>query len=179
MATNLLNRIRALQEFVRDRGFGGTLLALPAPKLLLLPHPSPDEVKEEVLFRHIVTEPEIIEVSGDLFESGFFNQAVEESFKALDKFVQAKTGMIKHSGVELMNNAFSPNKPKLAWSDRTSPSQDNEHRGYHSIFQGSFTGIRNPVTHEINWISDHQSALDAILLAQHLLRKAKCADIQE
>lgn len=178
MALALLNRIRSLQEFVRDKGFGGTLLALPAPKLLLLPNPSPDEVKEEVLFRHIITEAEIIEVSGDLFESGFFNQAVEEAFKALDKFIQKKSGMTKHSGVDLMNNAFSPSKPKLAWSERTSPSEENEHKGYHLIFQGSFTGIRNPVTHEINWISDHQSALDAILVAQHLLRKAKSASVQ-
>jgi uncharacterized protein (TIGR02391 family) len=175
MGLGLLSKLRDFQGEVRERGFGGALLALPAPKLLLLTDASADNAKEELLFRHIVTESEIVDVSRDLFESGFYNQAVEEAFKALDKYVQSKTGLYDQFGVDLVNNAFSPSNPKLIWSNRETPSQKNEHKGYHLIFQGSFTGIRNPVTHEINWISDHQSALDAVLLAQHLLRKAKSA----
>lgn len=173
MAMQLLSRLRKLQEFLREEGFGGSVLALPAPKLMLLPSPTAEESTEELLFSRIVSEPEIIDVSKDLFESGFFNQAVEEAFKALDSFLKDKSGLKRHSGVNLVNNAFSPNKPILAWSERSTVSEEDEHKGYHLIYQGSFLGIRNPVSHEINWIADHTSALDAILLAQHLLRRAK------
>jgi uncharacterized protein (TIGR02391 family) len=145
--------------------------------MLLLADSRSESVREEAIFSQIVTEPEILEVCRDLFESGFFNQAVAEAFKALDGFIRKKSGLKKQSGSPLMNNAFSPNKPVLFWSDRLSVSEEDEQKGYHMMFSGSFAGIRNPVTHEINWISDHQTALDAIIFAQHLLRKAKSAKI--
>jgi len=153
------------------------LLALPSSKLLLLPDGKSTDVKEELLFGQIVTEQEIVDVSRDLFESGFYNQAVVEAFKALDLFIKKKAKLPKLSGTPLMNQAFSPSNPALAWSDRLSTSEEDEHKGYHFLFSGSFTGIRNPCSHEINWISDHSTALDAILVAQHLLRKAKAAAI--
>ena len=178
MAIKLFDRLRELQEFIKYEGLGGTLLSLPAPKMLLLGDSRSSNVREEVLFSQVVIEDEIVSVSRDLFESGFFNQAVSEAFKALDKFISKKTGLKKQSGNALMNNAFSPNNPILYWSDRTSPSEEDEQKGYHMLFSGGFTGIRNPVTHEIDWISDHSTALDAILIAQHLLRKAKAAEVK-
>ena len=153
------------------------MLALPAPKLLLLPDPASIDAKEELLFTQIVTEEEIVAVSRDLFESGFYNLAVVEAFKALDIFIKKKAKASKVSGTALMNLVFSPNKPMLAWTERQSTSEEDEQKGYHFLFSGSFTGIRNPCTHEINWIDDHGTALDAILVAQHLLRKAKSANL--
>lgn len=179
MAIELLSRLRSLQQLIREEGFGGAFLALPAPKLLMLPSPSVEDVREEIIFSQIVTENEIVNVSRDLFESAFYNQAVEEAFKALDKFVKTKSGLKRQSGVALMNSTFSPSKPVLGWSDRATVSEEDEHKGYHFLYQGSFLGIRNPVSHEIDWISDHTSALDAILLAQHLLRRAKLARKQQ
>lgn len=177
MVRDLIERLREAQAYIRESGFGGAVLALPAPKLLPLPAPTKAEIKEELLFREIIVEPEILDVSADLFEGGFYNVAVLEAFKALDKFLQKKSGFVKQSGVTLVNNVLSPSNPKLVWSDRKSESEENEHKGYHLIFQGGFTGIRNPVTHDIDWISDHTTALDAILLAQHLLRKVKAATL--
>lgn len=178
MVIKLLGRLRELQQIIKQEGLGGTLLTLPAPKMLLLTDARSSSVREEALFAQVVLEPEIVAVSRDLFESGFFNQAVGEAFKALDKFIKAKAGLKKQSGTILMNNAFSPNSPILFWSERTSPSEEDEQKGYHMLFAGGFTGIRNPVSHEIDWISDHSTALDAILLAQHLLRKAKNATVK-
>lgn len=179
MTGTLINRLRELQKVIRESGLGGTVLSLPSPKLLMLPSPQSQDVKEETLFSQLVVEPEIVAVSRDLFESGFFNQAVGEAFKALDHFIRKKSGIKKQSGASLMNNAFSPNSPKMFWSDRNTTSQEDEQKGYHLIFSGSFTGVRNPVSHENNWIEDHREALDVILLAQHLLRKAKAAQITE
>jgi len=38
-------------------------------------------------------------------------------------------------------------------------------------------GIRNPVTHEFNWVEDSEVALELLVFAQHLLRKAKLAKL--
>lgn len=175
MAISLLNRLRNLQKFIRDEGLGSTLLALPSSKVLLLSDGRAQAAREEVIFTQILTETEIVDVSRDLFQSGFFNQAVEEAFKALDRYIRTKSGLSRQSGASLMNNAFSPNNPILCWSDRSTVSEEDEHKGYHMMYSGGFLGIRNPVSHEINWIADHSTALDAIMLAQHLLRKAKLA----
>ena len=63
--------------------------------------------KEEILFSHMVTEPEIVDVSKDLFESGFYNQSVSEAFKALNKYIQHKAGRNDVSDTSLMSLAFS------------------------------------------------------------------------
>jgi Protein of unknown function (Hypoth_ymh) len=45
------------------------------------------------------------------------------------------------------------------------------------LFMGAMTGIRNPVTHEFNWVEEEDIALELLLFAQHLLRKAKTAQV--
>jgi len=174
----LIKRLKSLQETIKSIGLGGSTLALPAPKLLLLSGPGEDENKEELLFGQIVVEQEIVDVAQDLFQSGFYNQAVTEAFKAVDLFVQEKVGRHDLSGTELMQLVFSTDKPVLAWTKRKTLSEQNEQKGYQFIFKGSFIGIRSPCTHAKEWISDHGTALDLILVAQHLLRKAKSAKIQ-
>ncbi|WP_447765300.1 TIGR02391 family protein [Sphingopyxis panaciterrae] len=173
----LIDRLRELQQHLREIGFGLSTLALPAPKLLLLPSSQDEQSKEEILFSQLVTEPEISNVCSDLFESGFYNQAVTEAFKALNKFVQKKSGRKDVSDSSLMNLVFSEKDPILYWSARSSTSEKDEQKGYMFLYAGGFTGIRNPCAHEIGWIDDHQSALDAILFAQHLIRKAKKASV--
>jgi uncharacterized protein (TIGR02391 family) len=174
---SLIDRLREFQMRVREAGFGLSTLALPAPKLLLLPSSQDEMSKEEILFSHLVTEDEIASVSKDLFESGFYNNAVFESFKALNKFVQSKSGRNDLSDTGLMQNVFSDKSPTLVWSDRLTQSEIDEQKGYMFMLSGGFTGIRNPCAHEIDWIDDHQTALDAILVAQHLLRKVKAAKV--
>lgn len=177
MTLKLIDSLRQLQRTIKEIGLGGGALALPAPKLLLLPSATSHEAKEELIFSEIVTESEIVEVSRDLFESGFFNQAVTEAFKALDLFIQDKVGRTDLSGTELMQLVFSTSKPILTWTKRKTLSEQNEQKGYQFIYSGSFIGIRSPCTHAKEWVSDHSEALDLILLAQHLLRKAKKAAI--
>lgn len=172
---SLIEKLRDIQQMIREVGLGMSTLSLPAPKLLLLPSSQDEISKEEILFSHLVTETEIESVSRDLFESGFYNLAVFEAFKALNKFIQEKTCRNDLSDTKLMQQVFSPNDPKLVWSDRDSISKKDEQRGYMLIYDGSFTAIRNPCGHETDWIDNHQTALDAILIAQHLLRKAKAA----
>lgn len=170
---SVIARLKKLQSIVDGMGFGGGLLALPAPKTLLLTHEQPDQHLPETIFSSIVTEPEIATVCRDLFEGGYYNISVSEAFKALDLFIKTKIGENELSGNKLVQRVYSVGDPELVWSDRKTLSEKDHHRGYSLLFQGGFTGIRNPTTHEHDWISEPEEALDAILIAQHLLRKAK------
>ncbi|MDR3510337.1 MAG: TIGR02391 family protein [Caulobacteraceae bacterium] len=49
---------------------------------------------------------------------------------------------------------------------------------YHRLFSGAMLGIRNPVTHEFNWVDSPDVALELLVFAQHLMRKAKAATLK-
>jgi uncharacterized protein (TIGR02391 family) len=174
MIKQLLESIRSLQEYIFEVGLARSVLALPAPRMLALPSPSEDAGSTNV-FAITVTEPEIEAVSRDLFASGHYSLAVQEAYKAIDKFVGDKSGEHSLSGTQLMEKVFSPTSPMLAWTLRTNSSQQDEQRGYQRLYSGAMLGIRNPVTHEFDWVEDQEVALELLVFAQHLLRKAKSA----
>lgn len=173
----LLDRIRQFQSAVLESGLARSVLALPAPRMLALPAPTEEDLSDDILFGKFIIETEIVDVSRDLFVSGFYNLAVLESAKALDKYVQVKSERSDQYGTTLMDIVFSPKSPILQWSERSSSSEKDEQNGYHRLFSGSMLGIRNPATHEHNWIDDAKTALECIVLVQHLLRKAKSAHL--
>ena len=175
MTSRVLDQIRRLQEFLFEAGFARSVLALPAPRMLALPSTTSDSAASSNVFAITIIEPEIEEVSRDLFASGHYSLAVQEAYKAVDKFIAGKLSMDEVSGTGLMDQAFSPNSPLLSWSVRKTISQQDEQKGYHRLFSGAMLGIRNPVTHEFNWVEDPQLALELLVFAQHLIRKAKLA----
>ena len=145
--------------------------------MLALPAPTGGEAAAVNVFASTITEPEIVEVSRDLFASGHYSLAVQEAYKAVDKYVGEKVGHKKLSGSKLMDDVFGPNNPKLIWSERKNTSQQDEQSGYHRLFSGAMLGIRNPVTHEFNWVEEPGLALELLVFAQHLLHKAKIAQL--
>ncbi len=174
--SDFLEGVRKFREFLLEVGAAQSILMLPAPRMLTLPSPE-EGADPQRLFSTLITETEIVSVSRDLFASGHFSLAIQEAFKALEKFVQTKAGNIM-SGTTLMDQVFSPKGPQLGWSKRESQSELDEHSGYHRIFSGAVMGIRNPCTHEFNWVEDASTALELLSLVQHLLRKAKAAIVE-
>lgn len=172
---SLLERIHAFQKFLYQSGLAQGVLALPAPSLLALPSPTAADIELDLVFDRVVAESEIVDVSRDLFDSGHYNIAVHEAFKAVDNYVRGRVSEHHLSGTSLMDQVFSPNDPKLVWSDRRTKSQKDQQSGYHRLFSGSMLGIRNPTGHEFAWIDEPEEALECIVFAQHLLRKAKAA----
>ncbi|MFC6490924.1 TIGR02391 family protein [Nitratireductor sp. GCM10026969] len=177
MTHRVIESLKKLQEHVLELGLARGVLALPAPRMLALPSPTSDEAAANNVFSVAVTEPEIEEVSRDLFASGHYSLAVQEAYKALDNYIRKKVGSAKHSGATLMDNVFSPSSPVLYWTDRSTTSQQDEQKGYHRLYSGAMLGIRNPVTHEFNWVEEPEVALELLVFAQHLLRKAKAAEM--
>ncbi|WP_331373187.1 TIGR02391 family protein [Sinorhizobium chiapasense] len=123
-------------------------------------------------------EPEIERVSRDLFVSGHYSVAVQEAYKAVDKFIAERVGSRSVTGTQLMESVFSPSSPKLYWTERSTQSEVDEQKGYQRLYAGAMLGIRNPVTHEFNWVDEPEMALELIVFAQHLLRKAKSAKME-
>jgi uncharacterized protein (TIGR02391 family) len=177
MTSRIIDSIKRLQEYILEVGLARSVLALPAPRMLSLPSSTSEEAGASNVFAITVTEPEIEAVARDLFASGHYSLAVQEAYKAIDKFVSDKAGGSALSGTQLMEQVFSPNTPILTWTERKSISEQDEQKGYHRLFAGAMLGIRNPVIHEFNWIEDQEIALELLVFAQHLLRKAKAATL--
>lgn len=177
MTSRIVNSLRRLQEYIFETGLARSVLALPAPRMLALSSSNGDEATVNNVFAITVTEPEIEAVSRDLFASGHYSLSVQEAYKAIDKFIGEKSGEAI-SGTALMDRVFSPNSPLLAWTDRKNTSEKDEQMGYHRLFSGAMLGIRNPATHEFNWVEDSEIALELLVFAQHLLRKAKAARLE-
>lgn len=178
MIRTLVESLKSFQEYILELGLARSVLALPAPRMLALATSTEDGSGNNV-FAMTIKEPEIGSVSRDLFASGHYSLAVQEAYKAVDKFIGEKTGEQVLSGTQLMEKIFSPTTPVLHWTGRQSQSEQDEQRGYHRLFSGAMLGIRNPVTHEFDWVEDQEVALELLIFAQHLLRKAKAAQLND
>lgn len=177
MTLRLLDGLRRFQEHLLEIGVARSVLALPAPRMLALPSPTAEGSEPASVFGRLIKEPEIHDVSSDLFVSGHYNLSVAEAYKAVDKFVAERVPGLMQSGTTLMEQAFAPGAPHLRWSSMTTPSQIDEQKGYHRLYAGAMLGIRNPTTHEFGWVDEPELALELIVFAQHLLRKAKVAKL--
>jgi uncharacterized protein (TIGR02391 family) len=173
MTAPVLDRLRRFQEYIFELGLAWAVLALPAPRMLALAAQSTEG--SSTIFAETISEPEIEDASRDLFASGHYSLAVQEAYKAVEKFVQRKACECGMSGTKLMHYVFSADSPRLFWTERKNPSEKDEQAGYMMLFAGAMLGIRNPVTHEFNWVEDQDVALELLLFAQHLLRKARSA----
>lgn len=177
MTIPLVDRLKQFQEFLLEAGMARSVLALPAPRMLAIAAPNAEGAAPANIFASTVTEPEITRVSRDLFVSGHYSLAIQEAYKAVEKYVAQRVGPSPTSGTQLMEVAFNPTSPTLQWSNRQTTSEQDEQKGYQRLYSGAMLGIRNPVTHEFNWVEDANVALELLIFAQHLLRKAKLAEV--
>ncbi|MGB3024713.1 TIGR02391 family protein [Paradevosia shaoguanensis] len=172
-----LENIRAFQEVLLENGAKQSSVSAQTPRMAIQTLPEGLAQPIELLFATLITEEEVVSAARDLFASGHFSLAVQEAFKALEKFVQIRTGN-RASGTMLMEQVFSPKTPTLFWTTRETQSELDEQTGYHKLFIGAMQGVRNPCTHEFNWVDDSILALELLSLVQHLLRKARGAQLR-
>lgn len=178
MTYRIIEGIRRFQEHLLELGLARAVLAVPAPRMLGVSSPTAEDSEPASVFTRVIVEPEIERVSRDLFVSGHYSVAVQEAYKAVDKFIAERVGSRSVTGTQLMESVFSPSSPKLYWTERSTQSEVDEQKGYQRLYAGAMLGIRNPVTHEFNWVDEPEMALELIVFAQHLLRKAKSAKME-
>ncbi len=117
--------------------------------------------------------PKIVKVSKSRFDTNHFADSVEAALKEVNNIVKV---IVKHrirkeyDGADLMNRAFSLQKPIIELGDLSTETGKDIQKGYMQIFAGSMTGIRNPKAHE-NIIIDDKRAIHFLFLASLLMFK--------
>lgn len=144
----------------------------------LLPARAQDEVSAPdahdltVLFDNLVTDNSLVACSRDLFFGGFYALSVLEAFKTVCSYIKRRTGSTL-DGSTLMQTTFSPKSPLLFLNQVKTASQKDEQLGYMQIFAGAMTGIRNPRAHEANYDDEPIRALEMLVMANHLMTRAR------
>jgi uncharacterized protein (TIGR02391 family) len=87
-----------------------------------------------------------------------------------------KNGGPELDGVDLMNHAFSPDRPLIVLGDLKTTSGKNEQKGHMLLFAGSMMGIRNPKAHA-NVEVEETRAMRHLFLASLLMEKLDEAGI--
>jgi uncharacterized protein (TIGR02391 family) len=123
---------------------------------------------------NFVRDEDILAASEKLFRDGHYAQAVEEAFKCVNNIVRKRS---RHSGdgAGMMKHVFSADRPILRLNRLKTQSEKNEQLGYMEIFSGVMTGVRNPRAHAHQFGDSREDALQLLVLADHLARKAKAA----
>ena len=158
---------RSIQGDADEAGVGE-----PPPKLL---HPTGDERTALERFDEFVTSEPLRYASRSLYADGYYARAVEEAFKCLNNAVKGRSGITQQDGARLMKTAFSANTPILILNAFQSKSDRDEQQGYMELFSGSMTGIRNPRAHEEGLEDTQKTALELLVLANHLMCKLQAA----
>ena len=137
------------------------------------PDPPSDE---HHLFTALVTHPELTTACSKLFKDGHYARAVEEAMKAVNNRVKERTGLTV-DGRPLMEKAFSIGEPRLRLNPLGTQSERDEQLGYMAILSGCMHGIRNPRAHEHRLVDTPRTALQLVVLADHLFDMIDRADV--
>jgi len=106
--------------------------------------------------------PAIYKSSLKQFKDGHLREAVMNSVTAVYDLIRDRTNL-KLDGNALASQAFGLEKGLLILSELGTESGDNVQKGFMQIYQGIYTGIRNPKAHTLH----HD--LDALKAAQYLV----------
>lgn len=121
--------------------------------------------------------PTISQSSQSLYESGHYDSAIFEAFKAVNNFVKNKSGRLDLDGKSLMSVCFNTKSPILKLNDMNTESEINEQEGFMHLFMGAMQGIRNPLGHdEMYFQADSNMTLEYLSFASLLIRKAEEAN---
>ena len=121
----------------------------------------------------LVTDGGLRQACLNLFMNGHYAEAVLKACLYIDNIVRDKSRQVEKYGADLMLTAFSPKNPVLRLNSLRTLSDRNEQSGYMQILQGVMTGIRNPRSHEYDFVDNPEEALEMLVLANHLVRKVK------
>ena len=98
------------------------------------------------LFDKMQFHPRVITASKSLFESGHYAQAIFEAFKAVENFVQDKSGLTLY-GTNLMERVFNEENPIIKVPEAGHYYKEVQ-KGFKHLFIGASQGIRNPKAHK-------------------------------
>jgi uncharacterized protein (TIGR02391 family) len=125
-------------------------------------------------FEGLDLHPRIAGACADLYRDEHYADAVLRASLALENFVKEKSGRYDLSGSTLMEQAFTPNGPVLAFNALADQTDKDEQRGMMLLFQGAVFAFRNPRAHKLLEDSPEE-ALEAIALISLLAKRLEQA----
>jgi len=129
-----------------------------------------DTMKSPIqLFDAMQFHPKIIQASKSLFENKHYAQAIFEAFKAVENFVQDKSGISLY-GSNLMEKVFNEENPVIKVPEAGYYYKDVQ-RGFKNLFIGAAQGIRNPKAHKEIIQKDPYITLQYLGFASFLLKR--------
>jgi uncharacterized protein (TIGR02391 family) len=160
---DLLSRAKAIDAALVGAGFKRPATAAVQAQ----PEPAQDPMAR---FDAVVTHLDLRAATRTLYRDGYFARAVEEAFKYLCNAVKGRANDQVRDGWDLMVQVFDPKAPVLRLSRLRSTSERDQQAGYRWIFAGVMTGIRNPRAHDHALADTPESALEMLVIANHLMR---------
>jgi len=131
--------------------------------------PEESSVRAKRTFQESNIHPEIIKGIEKLFQDGHYANAVEDSCKILEMFVQIRSMRPDLSGTDLMQQVFSSKNPILKFNELQTETDRSEQQGMMFLYAGAMLALRNPRAHSIK-VDDPENALDIILFISLLLK---------
>lgn len=121
------------------------------------------------LFDKMRFHPKIINASRALFEDEHYAQAIFEAFKAVENFVQDKSGLTLY-GTNLMERVFNEENPIIKVPEAGHYYKEVQ-RGFKHLFIGASQGIRNPKAHKETIQKDPYITLQYLGFFSFLLKR--------
>ncbi|WP_048153002.1 TIGR02391 family protein [Methanolacinia paynteri] len=119
--------------------------------------------------------PVIIQSSLALYQSGYYRNAVSDSITGLFDYIRKITGIkaegSEDEGSKLIGKVFALKDPYLLLSDITTESGKSDQKGFMQIYQGAYTGIRNPKAHSLAHDLNREKAAQYLIFASLLARR--------
>ncbi len=114
--------------------------------------------------------PVIFEHSYHQYQSGHLRDAVLNAFTAVFDLIRERTG-IDMDGAKLAGHVFSLKDPRLILSEIKTESGRNDQAGFLQVYQGAYTGIRNPKAHSLQHDLTEEKAAQYLVFASLLARR--------
>lgn len=108
---------------------------------------SDSKQRVQAAFKGLDLHPRIAQVATQLYLDGHFADAIFAASKALNNFVQERSGRFDLDGTNLMRTVFSRNAPILAFNNLSNQSDSDEQEGMMHLYEGAVLAIRNPRGH--------------------------------
>lgn len=137
---------------IRDRKTGKVISPMGKSKSETKTKPTskrvPKDGEEQLmqLYNAIHLHPKVIDASRTLFKNKHYAQAIFEAYKAVENFVQDKSGETLY-GTNLMGKVFNEENPIIKVPEAGHYHKDVQ-RGFKHLFIGAAQGIRNPKAHK-------------------------------
>jgi uncharacterized protein (TIGR02391 family) len=118
---------------------------------------------------------EIKDVSFELYESGYYREAMINSILCLFDMIREESGL-RSDGADLIGKAFSLSNPRIILANLKSESGKNIQKGVIQMLQGYFQAYRNVASHSLTQTFDQREVLSILISISRLYVQIKEAE---